>query len=130
MIVLDTHTWLWWLTDDGRLSARAAALLERDTDVVVPGIVLWELAMLVAKGRLALDRELLAFLRSGLGWEGVRLQPITPEIAARTATLPPSFHGDPADRLIVATALELGAPLATRDERITSAAIPGLVTAW
>lgn len=130
MIVLDTHAWLWWLTDDGRLPGHVAAVLRLEDEVAVPGIVLWELAMLVSKGRLALGGDLLGFLRSGLEWEGVRLQPITAEIAARTALLPPSFHGDPADRLIVATALELDAPLVTVDERITKSAIPGLVTVW
>ncbi len=132
MIVLDTHAWIWWLRRSPELSPHVAELLDQADQLVLPSIVIWEVAMLVRKQRLQLpaDQDLDLFVRIALAHSRTRLWPLTPGIGIRAGMIGPQLHGDPADRLIVATALELGAPLATRDERITSAAIPGLLTAW
>ncbi len=84
--------------------------------------------MLVQKGRFRVDRPVLEFLRDGLAWAGVELLPLTSAIAARSGNLGVEMHGDPADRLIAATAMELSCPLVTRDARLT--AVAGLPTIW
>lgn len=74
--------------------------------------------MLVDKGRLHLNVEPLEWMLAELDYPGVELLPMTPEIAVRAYRLPEDFHPDPADRLIVATAMENGCALATSDRRI------------
>ncbi len=74
--------------------------------------------MLTAKQRIGLNMDTLAWLSRGLSYPSMRLLPITPEIAVRAYNLPEPFHRDPADRMLVATALEHSSPLVTSDERI------------
>ncbi len=123
MIVLDTHTWFWWITDSAELAEPVVGLLAAEDEVVVPSICLWEMGMLAARGRIDIGDDVTGFLEEALSWRGVRLKEITPAIAVRAGRLPRSFPGDPADRLIVATALELDAPLATRDDRILASGL-------
>ena len=103
------------------LAARARDALDRlppDERPYLSAISLWEVAMLVDLHRLSLDVPLAGWLTRAAHPRTVRLVPITPAIAAGTATLPATFHRDPADRLIVATCRELDAPLLTRDRLI------------
>lgn len=74
--------------------------------------------MLEAKGRLRFDRDCREWVRAALALPGIALAPFTPEIAVESTRLPGEFGGDPADRILVATARLLGARLATRDRRI------------
>ena len=85
---------------------------------IVPAISVWEVAMLAAKGRLELQPEVDRWIRENLQ-PPVRLEPLHPEISLESCRLE-DFHGDPADRLIVATALVLGVPLITADHQIIS----------
>ena len=106
-----------------RLESSAAQLdsLPRDERPYLSDISLWEVATLVERGRLSLDIALGDWLEAAAHPRSVRLVPITPAIAAGVAELPESFHRDPADRIIVATARVMGIPLLTRDTRITRA---------
>lgn len=128
MIVLDTHAWIWFAAHDPKLSRRAAKACRDAQALLVPAIAAWEVAMLVSKGRLGLDRDVDLWIRQALALPRVRLEPLTPAIAVRATRLPGALPADPADRLIVATALEHGIPLVTRDERL--AAWPQLHTIW
>ena len=83
--------------------------------------------MLVASGRLSLDVPLGDWLAAAAHPRSVRLLSITPEIAAGVAALPASFHRDPADRLIVATARAHALPVLTHDRRLTASR---LVRRW
>jgi PIN domain nuclease of toxin-antitoxin system len=117
VIVLDTHAWLWWLGGTARLGRTAARRLVGAAAIGVPAICCFEVAAAVRRGRLALDRGVADWLDAALATPRVVLLPLTPRVAVRASDLA-GFHGDPADRLIVATALEVGSPLVTRDRDI------------
>lgn len=78
----------------------------------------WEIAKLVEKGRLDLGMEPMEWIEMALAYPGVELQPITPAIAVESTRLPGTFHKDPGDQLIVATARLLGISLATCDRKL------------
>ncbi len=118
MIVLDTHTWLWWAGDHERLPARLRRGLAAEEDLVISAISCWEAAMLIERGRLTLAPDGRSGIRRAASIPNLRVADVTEAIATNAGLLGPDFHGDPADRIIVATALELNAPLATKDERI------------
>lgn len=128
MIVLDTHAWIWWNASPRKISAPARRAIEEAKELAVSAISLWEVAMLVAKSRLELDREAGLWMRQALAAPRIRLVPLSPEIAVRSTALGRDFQGDPADRLIVATVLELDAALVTMDDRIRS--WKRIVTIW
>ncbi len=128
MIVLDTHAWIWWAGSPGRLSARARTAVETADALGVSAISVWELATLVAKKRLELDRDVLAWARQALALPRVSLLPLTPEIAVASCSLPADFPGDPADRIIVATARESAAAVVSKDARFRK--VPELKTIW
>ena len=119
MIVLDTHAWIWWTSSPEKLSKRARHAIDEGGELIVAAISCWEVAMLVAKRRLELDRDVLVWIRQALAGPRIELEPLGPEIAVRAASLT-DFHGDPADRLVVATALQRRAVVLTKDDRIRS----------
>lgn len=110
--VLDTHVWVWSAAGD----ARAEKLRDFSGKAVVSAISQWEVSMLAMKGRLALKPDEESWFSSNLS-SPVSLAPLTAEICLTSCRLP-EFHGDPADRIIVATAITLGIPLITADEDI------------
>ncbi len=122
MIVLDTHTLIWWASGaTDQLSVAALQAIEReleDGEIFVSSISAWELSMLVAKGRIALSMDVTEWLAYVGQIERVSFIPVNNEIAVKSTELPGKFHKDPADRLIVATARKLAAPLVTADEKI------------
>ena len=81
-------------------------------------ISVWEIGMLIAKGRLALSMSADDWLLAVQSVPNVHLLPLTAGIAIDSTRLPGSFHGDPADRMIVATARAINAPLVTADRKI------------
>ena len=119
MIILDTHAWIWWVNESEQLPKATRLLIERSNRIGIPAICCWELAMLVAKGRIGLSMDVAVWLDLALQRPGVELLPLTPDIAVLSTRLPGNFHGDPADRLIVASSLSRNAPLVTKDEKIT-----------
>ena len=118
MILLDTQVLVWTRFGDSQLGMRARREIDRavrERDVAVSAISFWEIAMLHDKRRLTLLRDIASW-REALLREGLIEIPVNGEIAARAGLLP-DMHGDPADRLIVATALE-GHRLVTSNHRI------------
>ena len=115
MIVLDTHAWIWRANSSPSLSAVARDACDHAGRLIVPAISVWEVAMLVSKGRLGLDRDIVEWVKRALAFPRISLEGLSPEISILSSRLPGDLHGDPADRLIAATALHLGAPLVTKD---------------
>ncbi len=121
MIVLDTHTLVWWATNDSSLSKKAKSVIERERaggEIVVSAISAWEIAMLVERETLAFSMDVENWLAIVQQIPGVRFAPIDVDISTKSVKLPGEFHKDPADRLIVATARKFGAPLVTKDLKI------------
>ena len=121
-IVLDTHILAWRVDGSHRLSSTAAQVID-DTlasgaKVVVSSISVWEIAMLVRKGRLTLSMDVEIWLDQVVQTGGFYFMPVDNDIACKSIMLPGNFHKDPADRIIVATARKLNAPLITHDARI------------
>lgn len=118
LLLLDTHTLIWSINEGPRLgkSAKESIRLAGDEDrVLVSAITPWEIALLVSKGRLTLDVDVMDWVRGALSVPGVTLVPLEPEIAVASTRLPWEMHADPADRILVATARHLSATLVTAD---------------
>ena len=118
MILLDTHVVLWQELDDRRLGPQTHRIIEsalQESMAAVSAITFWEVGMRVQKGQLHLGFDLHAWRRNLLD-DGLVELPVDGEIAVRAGLLS-NMHGDPADRMIVATALE-GHRLVTADRRI------------
>lgn len=118
--LLDTHAWIWWVTEDSRLSRKAKAEISRAAehkDLLLSMISIWELAKKVEKGQLTLDRDLNDWLDLALA-RPLQLVDMDRRILVESCRLPGSFHGDPADQIIVSTARTQTAILITKDQRI------------
>lgn len=116
MIVLDTHTWIWWLAAPRRLSRPAKRAIDRADRIGVSTLSVFELAQLVQRRRVTLDIPLRAWVREALARERVEPLPLTAEVALDAAQL--RFEANPADRIIYATACAADARLVTCDERL------------
>lgn len=128
MIVLDTHVLVWLMEGNGRLGKSSIAKIDHaasKAELLVPAISVWEIALLVEKGRLALSQDIDQWVKRVFTLPGVGLAPLEPEIAIEGARLPGGFHGDPADRLIAATARHHDAALMTVDRAILAYASAG-----
>jgi PIN domain nuclease of toxin-antitoxin system len=127
-VLLDTHVVQWWSAEPERLSATAAKTLEAADQLVVAAISWFELAWLAADERIILTIPIRSWLDQLA--EGLQTLGVTPAIAATAVALPSSFPGDPADRLIYATAVEHGCLLVTKDRRMRSHRHPRRVAVW
>jgi PIN domain nuclease of toxin-antitoxin system len=128
--VLDTHVWIWWMLGDSNLSQNERDALDAfpaEFRPILSDISLWEFATLVDMGRLEIEGSVTDWLRIAASPATVKIQSITPAIVAEMNRLPASFHRDPADRLIVATARCLKLPLSTKDRKIRGSR---LVSIW
>jgi PIN domain nuclease of toxin-antitoxin system len=122
LTVLDTHVWIWVV--EGERTALAPSAIDaieeaaEEGGIRVSAISVWEVAMLEAKGRISLSRPVDDWVHAALHAPGVRLLPLSPEIAIESARLPGAPHADPADRILMASARILGGQLATCDREI------------
>lgn len=120
MILLDTHVWIWWVHDEPYLTPECRNLLQaHESDGLgVSAISCWEVAKLVQRNRLILPVPLEQWMEQALAYPGVQLLDLTPRVAVESVQLRDSFHQDPADQLIVATARIHNVPLVTADKLI------------
>jgi PIN domain nuclease of toxin-antitoxin system len=119
VIILDTHIWVWWMGGGTQLPPDYLTLIQAEVvnGLGVCAISCWEVAKLVELGRLQLAFPVDQWLAQALQ-SPVQLLPLTPEVAVGSTQLPGSFHRDPADQMIVATARHYNWPLVTLDQRI------------
>ncbi len=120
MILLDTHIWVWWVNESKDLPTEHQQIIESAQldGLGVSIISCWEVAKLVELGRLQLTIPVEEWLSAALQYPGIRLLDLTPKIVVASTQLPGSFHRDPADQLIVATARVLDVALVTIDGKI------------
>ena len=124
-LAVDTHAALWWSFLPDKLSRKARKELDTANELVLSGIVLWEVALLVRKGRIELPvsvAEWLSGLESSARW---RIVALDARIALDADAL--EMHEDPADRFIVATALRCQVPLVTKDRAIRASKLVPIV---
>ena len=118
-LLIDTHYWLWTESGEADLVPQPLRLAIQEASggnaLLLSAISVWEVALLEAKGRIQLSAPIVDWVGLALATPGLSLVPLTPDIAIESNRLPGSFHGDPADRIIIATARQQGARLLTRD---------------
>lgn len=133
LYVLDTHVWIWLVNGGPERLLEAAAgairLAAAESALAVSAISVWEVAMLESKGRLQLQMECLEWVAEATRRAGLRVLPLSPEIAVASSRLPGEFHGDPSDRIIAATARHESAILITRDRALLRYAASGYLRA-
>lgn len=128
-IILDTHILLWLLLDPAKLSESTTSLIteaQNNNKLFISSITLWEISMLIHKKRIHVFEPVVSFLSSVANIDGLCITQINSSIAADSGSLV-DFHGDPADRLIVATTRELAGSLITRDQKILAWAEHGFI---
>jgi len=121
MIVLDTHVLLWWVSNPELLSKKARNTIERtisEGSIYISSISTWEIAMLVDKKRLALTMDVKDWITRCEAIPYIKFVPVTNGIAIKAVQLTGDIHNDPADRIIVATALSMGVVLVTMDQKL------------
>lgn len=126
MVVLDTNALIFDALNPARLSRKARGLIERahtQNNLCCSDISLWEIAMLIAKGRLDPGASALEFMQLALAARSIAILPITPEIAELSTKLPKRVSPDPADRLIAATAIQHRATLISTDRNLKQAGL-------
>jgi PIN domain nuclease of toxin-antitoxin system len=117
VVLLDTHVLLWWQASSPQLSKKARQRIDSASNILVSPITFWEITMLIEKGRVALDRPTEAWVNDFLSTDRVTTAQLTAGVAVSAGELQ-SFHGDPADRMIVASAIAANVPLLTKDSKI------------
>jgi PIN domain nuclease of toxin-antitoxin system len=131
MIVLDTHTWIWFISKPEVLSKRAKKAVSaavKEKSVLISSISAWEVALLVIKKRLTLSLDVTDWIAKSEGLPFIHFIEISNSIAVKSVNLPQPLHPDPADRIIIATALSAGVPLVTKDKKLLN--YPHVETIW
>lgn len=127
-LLIDTHVWLWLVFAEPYIKPsvqEALQLASTEQNLYLSPISMWEIALKHSRGKLALDRPVRQWLTHAATLPGLQLASITPSVAAECAELPVDFHGDPADRIIAATARSEGLTLVTHDKALIQLAKQG-----
>ena len=119
--LLDTHTWIWWHMNPGKLSRRVKSIIANEDkydEMLLSAISPWEFGKLLEKGRIGISCDPERWIKVALDMHKFRLVPLFPVLAYHSTTLPQPFHDDPGGQIIVATAREENATILTKDQRI------------
>lgn len=120
-LILDTHTFLWLMNGDDTLGNQVKSIIReacKSNLLLVPSISIWEIAMLQKKNKISLLQPIHQWIEKATSLPYLKVLPLDAAIAIESCKLPGEFHGDPADRIIVASARILDKPLITRDRKI------------
>ena len=131
MIVLDTHAWIWFVSNPESLSNKAKKFINKaikEKAILISSISAWEVALLVLKKRLVLTVDVSDWIMKSEALPFIKFIPVSNSIAVKSVNQLEPIHSDPADRIIIATAISEGAPLITKDEKIL--AYPHVQTIW
>jgi PIN domain nuclease of toxin-antitoxin system len=131
MIVIDTHIWLWWLSNPEKLSKLASEHIDNEIkngQIIISTISTWEMAMLIAKGRLKMSIGISDWIAATESLPFVKFSRVDNKIALQSVQLPGKLHNDPADRIIIATAITMNASVVTSDRKII--AYPVVRSIW
>ena len=131
MIVLDTHAWVWFISNPELLSKRAKKVTDtaiNAKEIFISSISAWEIALLVEKGRLKLTLDVTDWISKSERLPFFRFIPVDNSIVIKAVNLPQPLHNDPADRIIIATAKAIGAHIVTKDEKILK--YPHVKSVW
>ena len=121
MIVLDTHAWIWFVNNPRQLSAAARRVVREAMSrkaIYVSSISAWEIALLAASGRIQLTISVQDWIAASEALPFFNFVPVDNSIFLRSVFLPGPLHRDPADRIIIATAVMKGMPIVTKDDKI------------
>lgn len=124
--LLDTHIWLRYQGISGDVRKAALPILHEAAAaglLYVSVISIWELALLVKRGKISLNTSVDRWTQAALSMQGINLLSFTPEIAIESVHLPDSVHKDPADRILIASARVERLTLVTRDDEILDFAV-------
>jgi PIN domain nuclease of toxin-antitoxin system len=127
-VSLDTHVVHWWSSEPEKRSGEATAVIEAADELAVSAISWFELAWLAKHERIALATPVRSWLEELA--RDLRTVGLSPAIADAAVALPSTFPGDPADRIIYATAIETGWPLVTKDRALRRHRHPRRITLW
>jgi PIN domain nuclease of toxin-antitoxin system len=127
-VVLDSHVVHWWSAEPKRISSAAAKALSEADELAVAAISWFELAWLAKHERIVVTIPIRSWLEHLAAQ--IRTLPLTPAIADTAVSLPSSFPGDPADRLIYATAIEHGLQIITKDRKLRAHRHPRPLALW
>ena len=131
MIVLDTHAWVWFVSNPELLSKAAKKAIDASMGqkgIFISSISAWEVALLAAKKRLKLTIDVTDWIGKSERLPFFQFIPVDNSVAVKSVNLPQPFHKDPADRIIIATAITVGAPLVTKDKKLLD--YPHVETIW
>ena len=121
MIILDTHVWVWFVSNPELLSQKAKKAVDiamEEKNMLISSISAWEVALLVSRKRLKLTMDTEDWIAKSEMLPFLRFIPVDNSIAVKAVNLPEPLHNDSADRIIIATAISQGASLITKDEKI------------
>jgi len=131
MIVLDTHVWVWFVSNPELLSKAAKrginAAMEQKA-IFISSISAWEVALLAAKKRLKLTLDVTDWIAKSETLPFFQFIPVDNSVAVKSVNLPQPLHDDPADRIIIATAITIAAPVVTKDKKLLD--YPHVKTIW
>lgn len=131
MIVLDTHVLVWFISNPEMLSRNAQKRINQEikkNEILISSISVWEIFMLIKKERIKLTVHPDSWLKKVESLPFIEFVSVDNRIASQSVNLREPLHNDPADRIIIATALEFGATLITRDSRILN--YPHVQSLW
>ncbi len=131
MIVLDTHAWVWFVSNPELLSKAAKKAIDASMEqkgIFISSISAWEVALLAAKKRLKLTIDVTDWIGKSERLPFFQFIPVDNSVAVKSVNLPQPLHNDPADRIIIATAITIAAPLVTKDKKLLD--YPHVETIW